>query len=104
MIGPFAYNEAAIFGTVWEKVDQALKASEARAFRVLVLVGPRFVCREIRAIAKTVIDGVKGDNEILGTIRGGKCTDNPWLGSDFPDKVLVRGAIVEKHSLFVYDR
>jgi hypothetical protein len=46
-MGTRANNQTTIIGTIGEKIDQALKATEAWLGRVLILVRPWLVGREI---------------------------------------------------------
>lgn len=94
-------NETAVVGSIGKDVDQTLQAAEAVFRGVLVLVRPRRVGCQVFATSQAKIDGVKGDNEVVGLQPLFECSDDTRLRSDFPDKVFVSDGVVEAHTLVV---
>lgn len=94
------HDEPAVVGPVGQQVDEALEAAEARAVRILVLVRPRLVGLEVRAVGEADVDGVERHEQVLGVVDALERPDDAGLGPDGPHKVLVRRAVVEEHALF----
>lgn len=91
-MGALADNQPAIFRSVWQKVDKALKAAEAWLQRVLILVGPGLVCLEIFAVGEAEVDCVKADDEVLGIVDLLKGAYDTGFLTDRPCPRLVRSA------------
>jgi hypothetical protein len=102
-VSTLADNQATIVGAVGEQVHKALEAAEAGTLRVLVLVRPGLVGGEVLAVGEAVVDGVEGDNEVFGVIDFLEGGDDTGLRADVPDEVLVRGGVVQKHTLLIND-
>lgn len=94
-VAPLAYNQAAIVRTSIVEIDQALEAAESRLCRVLILVWPRFVFREMCAVGKAEVDGIKRDYEFFVLVNLFERFNDAWFAADIPDKVLMTGSISE---------
>ncbi|KAI3485405.1 hypothetical protein L1887_51329 [Cichorium endivia] len=94
-----ADDQSAIIRSVRKQVHQALQAAEARLERVLVLVRPRLVGRQVLAVGETKVDGIKRDDQVFGAQELFKRSYHAGLRADLPRPVLVRHGVVEAHAL-----
>jgi hypothetical protein len=98
-----AHNQTTIIQSIWQKIHQTLKTSETRLLGVLVLVWPRFVRGNIRAIRKSEIGRVERDKQVLGTINLLEHLSDASFCPDIPHEFLVCQPVVHAHSFLVDD-
>jgi hypothetical protein len=58
-VASFTNNQTTIIRAIGKKIDKPLKASEAWLLRVLILVSPRLVRRNIGAIWEGEVGGIE---------------------------------------------
>jgi hypothetical protein len=97
----FTHDEAAIIWATRLEVHKTLETSKAWFCRVLVLVRPWLILWEVGAIVEANVDCVEGHNEIGSTMDFLECFDNTRFGPNLPYEILMRGCIVQDHSLFI---
>ncbi len=84
------HHQAAIVVAIRKQVDETLNAPEARAFGVLVLVSPRLelLVLLVEPAGKRDVNGVEGDEQIIGAEDLFEGANDARLGADPPRKAL----------------
>lgn len=90
----FADDQSAVLRSVRQKVDKALEAAEAWLCGILILMGPRLVCREFLAVGEGKVDCVEADDKIFGIVNLLESSDDTRLLTNSPCPLLVRCAYI----------
>lgn len=83
-------HQAAVVVAVRKEIDEALDASESRAFGVLILMRPRlelFVLL-VEPAGERDVDGVEGDEQVVGVEDLLEGADDARFGANAPRKAL----------------